>query len=202
VDSAVSDEQRVSESAAGSPARGYSWPPFEPGNVAAVKHGAYATLKLAPRAEELAVAIRAAVGDAWHDRYTLSVEAAALAGARVEAALGHLLELDEATIEEKYARLDDRARGWLKQYLGVLERFGLVPEPEALRLEISGRGGAPIEIEGRPVVGLADVVTLARELGASHLFGLGEIVDAEALAIEPAAGDRDPDPRNPASSGT
>lgn len=35
------------------PARGYSWPPFEPGNTAAVRHGAWSDRKINPLAAEL-----------------------------------------------------------------------------------------------------------------------------------------------------
>jgi hypothetical protein len=36
-----------------SPPRGYSWPPFEPGNVAAVRHGTFSSRKVAQVAETL-----------------------------------------------------------------------------------------------------------------------------------------------------
>jgi hypothetical protein len=39
------------------PARGYSWPPFEPGNAAAFVHGAFSERAIAPRAEALARAV-------------------------------------------------------------------------------------------------------------------------------------------------
>jgi hypothetical protein len=35
-------------------ARGYSWPPFEPGNGAAIKHGATSRRRVQPLADELA----------------------------------------------------------------------------------------------------------------------------------------------------
>ena len=38
----------------GGPARGYSWPPFEPGNLAAVTHGARSPALVRERAEQLA----------------------------------------------------------------------------------------------------------------------------------------------------
>lgn len=37
----------------GSPARPYSWPPFQAGNEAAVTHGAYTPKKVNPRANEI-----------------------------------------------------------------------------------------------------------------------------------------------------
>lgn len=37
----------------GMPARGYSWPPFEPGNTVALKHGATSSRKVRPIAQEI-----------------------------------------------------------------------------------------------------------------------------------------------------
>ena len=42
----------------GGPARGYSWEPFEIGNEAALKHRAYATVALGPRADTIANELR------------------------------------------------------------------------------------------------------------------------------------------------
>jgi hypothetical protein len=41
----------------GGPARRYSWPPFEPGNLAGLKHGAQSDRLVEPRARELLAAI-------------------------------------------------------------------------------------------------------------------------------------------------
>jgi len=41
----------------GGPARGYSWPPFEPENTAALKHGARSPRVLQPIAEQLAAGL-------------------------------------------------------------------------------------------------------------------------------------------------
>jgi len=109
----------------GGPKRGYSWPPFEDGNTVALRHGAYATLALKPRAYAIAARLRDAMGDAFEDKHTAAVEAGALAGARVEAALGHLL--DETNVEE-LKTLDANARSWLRLYLDTLERLGLTPQ--------------------------------------------------------------------------
>jgi hypothetical protein len=38
---------------AGTPARGYSWPPFEPGNEVALRHGAYSPRRVDPLAKEI-----------------------------------------------------------------------------------------------------------------------------------------------------
>ena len=107
------------------PARDYSWPPFEEGNTVALRHGAYATIALRPRAEAIAERLRAAMGDAFEDKFTAAIEAGALAGARVEAAVGHLL--DETSVEQ-LKTLDANARSWLRLYLDTLERLGLTPQ--------------------------------------------------------------------------
>jgi hypothetical protein len=91
-------------------------------------HGAYATLQLKPRAQEIAGWLREQMGDSFEPKFSAAIEVAALAAARVERALGHLDEHDEATIEEQFSRLDDRARGWIKLYLATLERLGLTPQ--------------------------------------------------------------------------
>lgn len=56
--------------------------------------------------------------------------------------------------------------GWL------LERLEEDFAPAAARVEITGSEGGPIAVEGRAVVGLADVLAVARELGVGHHFGL------------------------------
>lgn len=137
----MSGEQQVRGSAAveraggpakgaghGGPASGYSWPPFEPGHTLSTKHGAYATLQLKPRAQEIAGWLAEQMGDSFEPKFSAAIEAAALAAARVERALAHLDDHDEATIEEQFSRLDDRARGWLRLYLATLERLGLTPQ--------------------------------------------------------------------------
>jgi hypothetical protein len=48
------------------PARGYSWPPFEAGNTAALKHGASSPRKIRPIAEEIREVLLAEAP--WIDR--------------------------------------------------------------------------------------------------------------------------------------
>jgi hypothetical protein len=52
----------LEETPAGQPARGYSWPPFEPGNTAAVRSGFWASPTLRPddraEVEEIAASLR------------------------------------------------------------------------------------------------------------------------------------------------
>jgi hypothetical protein len=125
----VSGEQRIRGSErVGGPARGYSWPPFEPGNTVSLHHGSYAVVALKPRAAEIAAGLRSAMGERFEERFTPAIETAALALARVERSLGFLLELDEETINSTYSRLDQDARGWLRAAWRTLEALGLTPE--------------------------------------------------------------------------
>lgn len=75
--------------------------------------------------------------------------------------------------------------GWL------LERIEKDFAPAAARVEVSGPSAGPLVVEGRAVVGLADVIALAKELGAGHLFGLPDGSTRDAL---PAASEVLPDP--------
>ncbi len=121
----------------GGPAKG-SWPPFQPGHTLSTKHGAYAVLQLRPRAEEIATRIAASMGEAFEEKYVAAVEGAALAAARVERAMGVLLE--EAD-DEKILRLSQDAKGWLRLYLDTLERLGLTPQ-----VGVSGGPAGPVTL--------------------------------------------------------
>lgn len=62
------------------------------------------------------------------------------------------------------------------------------------RVELTGAEGAPIQLEGRAVVGIADVVQLAIETGQAHLLGIpGLDADAARRALS-ASADVLPDP--------
>jgi hypothetical protein len=90
-----SDTPNESETSGGVPARGYSWPAFERGNRAALRHGAYSTLGLAEREEELLgelLAVAPVVSPADVPMYKLL--AAALG--RWERATAALAQFDEA----------------------------------------------------------------------------------------------------------
>jgi hypothetical protein len=120
-------EKRAKGKGRGGPARNYSWEPFEPGHELSIRHGAYATLHLRPRAEEIATRLREALGDEFEDKFTPALEAASLAAARVERALGHVLSPD--VTEDKLAeKLDANARAWLRLYVQTLESLGLTPK--------------------------------------------------------------------------
>jgi len=69
----------------GKPARGYTWPPFEPDNTAALTHGATSERKWRPIAEQLAAdMLREAP---WLCRQAFSLAVAAWAATEAKAAL-------------------------------------------------------------------------------------------------------------------
>ena len=117
---------------------------------------------------------------------------------------GHLFEACEQARGEFVGELTQKLReagagkesspgsaGWLLERLES-DEFGL-----ASKLEISGQDGAPIMLEGKAVVGLADVISLARELGSGHLFGLDAGDSQRALSAAP---NLLPDPSEPLGS--
>src|SRR5207249_6578202 len=68
----------------GGPRRGYTWPPFEPGNTAAVRHGAHSERLVAPLAEQVRADLLAAAP--WLE--SAAFESAVAAWSRVEAQVG------------------------------------------------------------------------------------------------------------------
>lgn len=73
------------------PARGYSWPPFEPGNEVAVRHGAYSPRRVDPLAQQILTAVEGTV--TW---WTPADRAQVWRWARLEARCQLLVEhLDE-----------------------------------------------------------------------------------------------------------
>lgn len=65
-------------------ARGYSWPPFEAGNEAALTHGAYSPRRVNPRAAEIRERLLAEAPWLAPPAFARSVDALARAEARVE----------------------------------------------------------------------------------------------------------------------
>jgi hypothetical protein len=102
-------------------------PPFEPGNDLAVKHGAYAVVKLGPRVETLAELIRDLVGPLYRDSDELAVRTLALTLARIEAAA---TALEEATGGE-LTSLEGHMRGWVNTQRRLLNDLGLTPAARA-----------------------------------------------------------------------
>jgi hypothetical protein len=123
-------------------------PPFNEGhrlsvgNKGPTSHGSYAVLQLAPRAEEIAAAVRG-LGSHLTPADEPAVQLCALLLAQVERAARTLGEVDEAIERggegvdawlgrvERRGRLSQDARGWAKEVRNLLDRLGLTPAGRA-----------------------------------------------------------------------
>lgn len=129
---------------------------FEPGNDVAVRHGAYASpMKLAPRASEIADAIRPLV-PAWSESFEPQLALYAIALVRVERATA-ALEAREADAEQRATyvqgeasgsvyvqsadelrRLQHDLRGWISTCARLADALGLTPSAQARILRDAG----------------------------------------------------------------
>ncbi len=114
------------------------------------------------------------------EREALMVLAVEQATARIAQRLGKQVQNGHEEWRSKLA--------WLERQ----ERDDFAPT-ETIDVTVGGKDGAPIAVEGRAVVGLADVVRLALETGQGHLLGLGDAAGAVG-GLLPAARDVLPDP--------
>lgn len=149
----------------GGAARGYSWPPFAEGNEMAVTHGAYARLKLAPRAVKIADGLREVV-PASSTADGVTIDALSLVLAQLERAHLVLATLQTREVErvqsggrlesgerDDLRRLAQDARAWANVALRYLETLGLSPTSRA-RLGVDvARIGDALWISRRRVVG-------------------------------------------------
>jgi hypothetical protein len=164
------------------PARGYSWPPFQPGNEAAVQHGAYrSVLALQERAQTITDRLLELLGDDFDPKFTPALEAASIAATRLEKAT---TALDAATDDEYVLKLSADARGWFRELVRVLEACGLTPEHSTPAVSVQV---AAITVE-------QDAATQARLYAKLRQLGLvrdvagelaaGDVIDAEEEAPE------------------
>lgn len=116
------------------PARGYSWPPFQPGHELSMRHGAWSPRKVDPLAEQLAEELLADEGVAYlrQPRWAAAVAAWARCEARITlvseylvglAGVGQLGDLEDPRVTAAY-RLLDRWEAAATQQRG---RLGLDP---------------------------------------------------------------------------
>ena len=122
--------------ASGIPARGYRWKEFGTANTAALRHGAYAVVQLAPRAAELAEDARARM-PLYSPADEGAVQHYAMLRARLERASQALDAADETSATDplsdsservdRLARLRDDARSWHRLVLAYERELGLTP---------------------------------------------------------------------------
>ena len=127
--------ERVSQGEGhGGPARRYSWPPFEKGNLKGVRHGAYSEQLIAPRAAEIAAELKAVV-PAYSESDRAMVENLARVQARIERCEAAFAAIDEASdnavsafLTEKLDRLRADYVRWLGMSLRFADALGLHPK--------------------------------------------------------------------------
>lgn len=101
------------------PARGYSWPPFESGNLAAFKHGAYSPRFVDPLAGEIVAEIAQDI-DWWRGCDQLAVRALARVEAQAVLLYTRLHEGDES-VSVQWLKTEARAES-------MRARLGLDPQ--------------------------------------------------------------------------
>jgi hypothetical protein len=152
-------------------ARGYSWPPFEPGNTAALKHGAHSARKVAPLADALRESLAASAPWTTAPAFAAAVESWSWAEAQC-----HLL------------------RAWIDEH-GILTAEG-EPRPAATELRLlEGRaqklraelGLGPMAL-GKLLrtLGEIDVAGAAGGLEAMRAAGREVLAQAEQRALTTA----------------
>lgn len=140
--------------------------PAPRGNHRALKHGSYARLRLAPRAQELADELRPLV-PLYTPAHEPALQLLAMTLARCEAASVALAAADEAVAAgdatglsaygkkaQALERLRDDARGWIRQSVKLLETLGMTPSSAAkmgLQLALAEGTVAQLVETGRAV---------------------------------------------------
>lgn len=157
----------------GGPAKG-SWPPFEPGNDASLRHGAYASpARLSAETEELA-AMLAELVPAYRASDGPAVQLLALTWARVRRAEAAIVEAEAAGDTERLIELHRRLRGWVTTAARYLDALGMTPTARA-------RLGLDVALTARAVT-----VTGLHAAEASSPAG-EDVVDGEATEVDDVA---------------
>jgi hypothetical protein len=148
--------QNVSQTGAGEgEARGYSWPPFEPGNTAALTHGATSNALVNPRAEELIPALYETFTHLDPVKDSLAVKRLAKVVVRLELADAWLNQQDDPIFADprrgKPHRVLERVERWERQATGLEQHLSMSPQAriqiERLLLK-SGASGLKSFIDG------------------------------------------------------
>ncbi|WP_326830227.1 hypothetical protein OIE13_17010 [Streptosporangium sp. NBC_01810] len=120
---------------AGTPARGYTWPPFEPGHTLSTKHAAYSPRRVDPLAAELVDQALAddAIPYLRQPSYRPALWAWGRAEARVQLLAEHLAEHEAGGCRgcDKCARWDEQLRKWESAAGTHRGRLGLDPASRA-----------------------------------------------------------------------
>lgn len=103
-------------------------PPFEPGNGVALKHGAYATLRIVEESGPLVEILREQVPAGIEgDEACIEVCAYIFRQLQLSAAEFERVAIDPKRSRVEMLRLSEDSRGWTRQALEALDRLGLTP---------------------------------------------------------------------------
>ena len=124
-------ERRGNGAGHGGPARGYSWPPFEPGNEVALRHGAQSERRIGRRATVEKRRLLRQIGLRQDDLESVG-RALLLNWSRAAAAL-HLM--DDYAAREGWLDAEGNPRGFARLYVSMLnaERHALKALSDHLR---------------------------------------------------------------------
>jgi hypothetical protein len=132
--------------------RGYSWPPFEPGNLAGLKHGARSDRLVLPRARELAPDVLEANPHLDAARDGAAVFRLAVTYARIERVYAWLAEQSDPVFEDADAGeahgVYERLERWERQADSAEERLAIAPLTRA-RLGLDTLRAAALSDEER-----------------------------------------------------
>lgn len=127
-------QERAGESAQGTqprPPRGYTWPPFEDGNTAAVTHGANSSKLVEPRAREIAPAVLDANPHLDPLRDGAAVFRYGMGLARIERVYLWLAAQDDAVFADakqgEAHGVYERLERWERQAAADEERLAIAP---------------------------------------------------------------------------
>ena len=115
----------------GGPARGYSWPPFEKGNTAALTHGAFSDKVVMPRAHELVAGVLGANSHLTAERDGAAVMRYAIVLSRLERVYQWLSDQEDAVFAAPGAgeahAIFERLERWERQADAAEDRLAIAP---------------------------------------------------------------------------
>ena len=115
----------------GGPARGYKWPPFQEGNTAAERHGAYASpARLGPETDALAAELAPLV-PVRSESDSVAIDLLALTLRRVARAEPVVAAAEDAGDLERAKALRSDQRAWVNSATRLIELLGMTPTSRA-----------------------------------------------------------------------
>ena len=132
----------------GGPARGYSWPPFEPGNQLQRTHGAYAAAASFGDEVDERAAVLAPLVPCYLDSDAPAVSLLALTLGRIVRGEQALASAEDDGKTDTAATLRRDLRGWVNTATKLLDALGMTPTARArLGLDVAAARRAMSVVE-------------------------------------------------------